>query len=34
MNLNEDPMLSKKIIFNLEKENQIKVGRQVKGDGV
>lgn len=27
MNLNEDPMLSKKIVFNLENENQIRVGR-------
>lgn len=30
MNLNEDPMLSKKIVFNLEKENEILVGRSKK----
>lgn len=27
-NLNEDPILSKKIAFNLEKQNVVKVGRE------
>ena len=30
MNLNEDPMLCKKIVFNMEKEIQIPVGRAKK----
>lgn len=30
MNLNEDPMLSKKIVFNMEQENAVPVGRSKK----
>ena len=34
MNLNEDPMLSKKIVFNMEEEKEILIGRSKKEENI